>query len=486
MSMQRSLRLAVPILAVTMLLGGCAVDNGSDDAERDASDRSEAPADGSSDLLPLPSLTDCTSTEHPLLPEKWRATTLLQDFVQDQLTFGKFTYDESAGAFRFQLANQYGVDLDFLVTTDRKLYQRYAINQNVTVCALVTDDSPLTVPDRDWLDEDAVCVGEGAILDQEVAWWKSPSGEGANWFWFGTGSGLPFRTMYFEDSPITDPVPVYEHFTFDYWPEFEEVESTELGEMLAACEGDDAEPRLAGFDPAAPDAIASAEVGEADEATTALAQSWIPGLGSCSSDWQPVDWPDQVQGTVMMTAVSFAPNPFPTRLFYDWTQKAQNTSLYYAPPTSTDYVQVALLLGETGYIRIEDEDGNISMCQQALPGPQVPNWQTVDGCECRARLSPGTVLNPSDEPTNILWCPTDLSADQVFWTWYGDSGEPVVFMQTNSSPTAGTGLNLADYYEWEPGSMAPSGTFDLPAACEGQPKVAVPTACHNCHLPTNS
>lgn len=479
------------------LLGGCAADDTSVDTGS-AAESSAAEADASG-LLPLPELTACTSTEHPQLPAKWRATALLQDFVHDQLTFGKFTYDESASAFRFQLANQYGFDLDFLVTEDRKLYQRYQLSQHINVCALVTDDSPLTVPSRDWLDDKAVCVGEGDILDKNVAWWKTPSGAGANWIWYDTASAMPFRTMYFEDQPLTDPVPVYEHFTFDYWPTFEEVESTDLAEMLAECMGSDAEPRLEGFDPAAPDAMASmevaemAEMAELDTEAMALAQSWIPGLDACSPDWQPVTWPDQVQGTVMMTAVSFDPNPFPTRLFYDWTQQAQNTSLYYAPPTATDYVQVALLLGDTsgsgpkntGYIRIEDQSGNVSMCQQALPGPQVPNWQQVDGCECRARLAPGTVLNPKTEATNILWCPTDLSADQVFWTWYGDSGTPVVFMQTNSSPTAGTGLNLADYYQWDPGSQAPAGTFDLPAACEGEPKVTVPTACHNCHLPLN-
>lgn len=478
-------------LVLAVGLGGCSAEDASMETAPETDDSAmEAEAAG---LLPLPELTACTSTAHPQLPEKWQATALLQDFVHDQLTFGKFTYDESAGAFRFQLANQYGLDFDFLVTEDRKLYQRYALSQHITVCALVTDDSPLTVPNRDWLDDEAVCVGEGEILDKNVSWWKTPSGEGANWIWYDTASDLPFRTMYFEDVPLTDPVPVYEHFTFDYWPTFEAVQSTDLDEMLAACQGDDAEPRLEGFDPAAPDAMASMEVGELDQASLATTQSWIPGLEACNPTWQPVTWPDRVQGTVMMTAVSFEPNPFPTRLFYDWIQQAQNTSLYYAPPTSTDYVQVALLLGDTdddpnntGYIRIEDQSGNISMCEQALPGPQVPNWQQVDGCECRARLAPGTPLNPSGEATNILWCPTDLSADQVFWTWYGDSGTPVVFMQTNSSPTDGTGLNLADYYEWEPGSQAPAGTFDVPAACQGQPKVTVPTACHNCHLPLNS
>jgi len=38
--------------------------------------------------------------------------------------------------------------------------------------------------------------------------------------------------------------------------------------------------------------------------------------------------------------------------------------------------------------------------------------------ERRAQIAPHTVLNPSDVPTKILWCPTDLALRQVFWTWY--------------------------------------------------------------------
>ncbi|MGH8566590.1 MAG: hypothetical protein ACREXU_00890, partial [Gammaproteobacteria bacterium] len=162
--------------------------------------------------------------------------------------------------------------------------------------------------------------------------------------------------------------------------------------------------------------------------------------------------------------------------------------LYYFPPTQKDYAQTALLLRDTGYIAFVEKGGSVSSCQQALPGPQVPNWKAVDGCECRAQIAPHTVLNPSDVPTKVLWCKTDLALKQVFWTWYSDTGTPVVFMQSNSSPTAGTGLNLADYHEWGPGSAAPAGTFDLPQACQGQPKVpnAFPKACNDCHLPLNS
>lgn len=438
--------------------------------------------------LPLPEFTDCASTAHPTLPAKWQAVALMQDFVLNSLMFGNFVYDEAAQAFRFTLADRYGIDLDFLTTEDGNLYLLEGGGELPSGCALVTSSSPFTVPARDWLNDQAVCVGQAPILERDQQWWKSPSGEGANWFWYDAGNGLPFRNMYYEDQPITDPVPIYEHFTFNYFPTFEEVSETNLQQIVDLCASSGGTPTpITAFDINDANTIVQSNTYPTTNAQSiARIQEWIPSLSECSSTGAlPPPWRDQVQLTAFMTAVSFPPNPFPTRVYYDWTQEAQNSSLFYNPPTATDFVQVALLTGDTGYIRIQDEQGNVSMCQQALPGPQVPNWNEVDGCECRMQIAPGTVLNPSGVPTKILWCPTDLSAKQVFWTWYSDTGTPVVFMQTNSSPTAGTGLNLADYTAWSPGSVAPAGTFDLPAACDGQPKVDVPQACHNCHLPLN-
>lgn len=477
--------------AIVVLL----VATGCGDVEPEMEQTAEPAADtGSTDLLPLPDFTDCASSDHPQLPERWRATALMQDFVQPALTFGNFVYDASVGAFRSRLLTEAGLGIDLLVTADRRLYLLNG-GEQPTHCTFLMNDSPLTMPSRDWLDPKAECVGVAPILKRDVAWWKSPSGEGANWYWFGTETALPFRTMFYEDVTLRDPAPVYEHFTFNYFPVFEGVPSTNLGEILRLCQRSGAATTaaadLGGFDVERPDAIASvaAEQGVVDAETMATAAGWIPGLKPCGSPGAlPPRWPDKVQGTVFMTAVSFPPNPFPSRVFYDWTQvpPAQNTSLYYYRPADPeDYVQVALLKGDTGYIRIEDEQGVISMCEQALPGPQVPNWKAVDGCRCRAELAAGSVLNPSEETTKILWCPTDLSANQVFWTWYSETGRPVVFMQTNSSPTDGTGLNLADYYGWLPGSTAPSGTFDLPPACAGREPIQVPRACHNCHLPLN-
>lgn len=439
--------------------------------------------------LPLPEFKPCASTAHPPLPARWEAVALMQDFFHNSFVVGKFVYDEGARAFRFSLVDQYGVEQDMLVTQDGKLYLLQG-GERPTSCRYLTARSPYTMPSRDWLGAGAVCVGQAPILKRDQQWWKSPSGQGANWYWYDVGKKLPFRSMYYADAKPTTPVPIYEHFTFNYFPTFKEVPSTDLAQILAACQGNKAAPTAtAEFSrPSIEPLFKNSTYPKFNAERLAQIEAWIPGLTACSSTGAlPPPWPERLQATAFMTAVSFPPNPFPTRIYYDWAKKAQNTTLYYYPPTAQNFAQSAYLTGDTGYIAMVRQDGSVSSCQQVLPGPPVRNWQQVDGCECRAQIAPHTVLNPSDVPTKILWCPTDLAAQQVFWTWYSDTGVPIVFMQSNSSPTAGTGLNLADYYQWGPGSVAPAGTFDLPQACQGQPIVgnAFPKACNNCHLPLN-
>ena len=440
------------------------------------------------DLLPLPTFASCTSSTHPGLPAKWEAVGLMQDFFQTSFVVGRFVYDESAKAFEFSLDDPFGIDEDYIVTADRKLYRLNGGADHPTSCTYLTASSPFTMPDRDWLDTGAVCVGQAPILDRPQEWWKSPSGPGANWYWYNSSDRLPFRSMYYADTKPTTPVPVYEHFTFNYFPTFKEVPSTNLASIVAMCQkGNPAPVATAEYaKPSIEPLLAKRTAQQKADRFTEIGQL-IPGVTACSSkDALPPAWPNQVQATVFMTAVSFAPNPFPTRVFYDWSKQSQNSTLNNFPQTPENGAQTALLVGTTGYIEMVRQDGSVSSCDQVLPGPQVPNWKSVDGCECRAQIAPHTVLNPSDVSTKILWCPTDLSAKQVFWTWYSDTGTPVVFMQSNSSPTDGTGLNLADYYHWKPGSVAPPGTFDISPVCQGQPVKQVPQACHNCHLPTTA
>jgi hypothetical protein len=299
--------------------------------------------------------------------------------------------------------------------------------------------------------------------------------------------------MYYTEPKRTTPAPVYEYFTFDYFPTFKQVASTNLAQIVKMCRGGSQEPAATQeFSELSiqPLIKKKSTYPKINKHLTAQIQKWIPGVSICSSPSSlPPAWPKQTELTAFMTAVNATPNPFPTRVFYDWTRspQAQNSTLYTYPEDPKNYAQTALLTGATGYIAFVQKDGTVTDCKQVLPGTQVPNWQEVDRCQCRAEIAPRTVLNPSNVPTKILWCKTDLAAQQVFWTWYSNTGTPIVFMQSNSSPTAGTGLNLADYYGWSPGSVAPSGMYDLPEACKKAPKVpnAYPKACNDCHMPLN-
>jgi hypothetical protein len=435
-----------------------------------------APTDGP---LPLPELAECSSTTHPILPSKWQATALMQGFVSDSLVLGRLVHDEDANAFRFTLADQEGLGLDLMATRRGELFLLSGGDALPTRCELVSSSTIFTVPDRDWLDN-SQCVGTAPVLSRTQEWWKTSDELGADWIWFDAASRLPFRTMYYADPE--QPAPIYEHFTFSYFPEFQNLDSTNLEELVELCRGSDPIPGAPSIDVSTLESMLRARTPVAiDAGWHAGSQGWIPGLGACEADDSlPPPWPEQVEAVTLMTAVADDVDPLPTRVYYDWTQSAQSTSLY-SLASSDDPTRVALLTGNTGYSYEQHADGTTTTCDQSLPGPQVPNWKTVDGCECRAQIAPHTTLNPTDVPTKVLWCPTDLSAGQVFWTWYSDSGAPIVFMQSNSSPTDGAGLNLADYYGWSPGSTAPEGTFDVPAACEGTPKIDVPMACRNCH-----
>src|SRR5206468_3243571 len=51
-------------------------------------------------LQPLPQLSACTSTLHPQLPQRWRATYLMAPFTVGQLVLGEIVHDASLAGRR--------------------------------------------------------------------------------------------------------------------------------------------------------------------------------------------------------------------------------------------------------------------------------------------------------------------------------------------------------------------------------------------------
>ena len=337
-----------------------------------------------------------------------------------------------------------------------------------------------------------------------MVWWKHqvsetpPEPSGANWFWYEAGdTSTMFRTMF---QKPTDAFGIVGQFALNYFPGFVELSGTDLSDLMELCE-DSKTPSNPEFDPGsvasllAPNSIP-------ENVHEELISEWVPGLSSTDASTPP-SWPNQVAATAFMVSVNYCYAPFPTRVFYDWDIGSQNTTMFWnpngaVPPQCAQnpefFVTEPLLFGDiaispnnTGYAIPENSATTPISCAQALPGLPRPDWMAYGDCEAKAIVSQESSLNPSNEPFKIVHCPiTPPTADpaMAFWAWYFESGTPLTFMQTNAT-THGTGLNLADYYQWLPGEIAPEGSYDIPAACDNQPKKHVNPACHKCHMPTN-
>lgn len=486
----------ITLLACSLMFSGCSKEVTTSLADGGTGTKSISV----SPVLPLPTFKSCSDKNAPTVPAKWQTGALLQHFSDTELYAANLTYDQAASALRFTLAEMSGKYADFLLT-DQGLFRLGGGFPKPSQCNFIGKTS-LKVPPRQWVDSTGLCVGEAPVTGKDLSWWKtkvsSMTPAGADWYWFDKqNNNLPYRVMFSKPTPDFG---ILGMFTFDYFANFQAVDNTNLQSLKSLC----GTPQNADI---FVDANNISALFKSNSQQQTLNEStlgeWVPGLEQTSAEL-PRAWPNKVQGTTFMTSVNYCYAPFPTRVYYDWDTQAQNTSMYWntagaVPQGCTDtnsfYFQEALLLGnlpnitpnKTGYIFNNSQQGEVTECLQVLPGPQVPNWKVVDGCKAKAQLAPGSVFNPTDEIVKILNCPISRHVDKPtlqFWTWYSVSGAPMVFMQSNSN-TQGTGLNLADYYAWQPGAQAPSGTFDLPTICKGQPKHPVDKGCHNCHLPTN-
>lgn len=484
-----------------------------------------------SQSTPLPKFKTCENPESaPLLPEQWQSGALLQHFSDTELITANLVYDDKTAAMRFTMIGMNGGSGDYLLLDDGKLFALSGGYPIPNQCQLISV-TDLKIPNRQWMQKGSLCVGEAPVTDKDLVWWKykvapvsqarsratfshsaamtksfknldSKPPPGADWIWYHKKSQMPFRTMF---SVPNNNYGILGLFTFNYLPTFEALKNTDLAVLKKMCQTNklikniniggqfdvnDAEEFLK------PHALSESQ-------TAQLPSQWVPGLQVTNAILPPA-WPYQAEITTFMTSVNYCYAPFPTRVYYDWEAQSQLTSMYWntngaVPPEPCSqkpefFQQDALLRGKvgltyhhTGFIFNKDQASKPSQCYQVLPGIQIPNWKSVDGCIAKAQLAPNSVLNPTQEIVKILRCPiTQYGAPvpQNFWTWYSVSGVPMVFMQSNSN-TDGTGLNLADYYSWRPNQKAPIGSFKLPNICINQEKQPVPASCHNCHLPLN-
>ncbi len=458
--------------------------------------------------LTLPELTACDPTTHPTLPAKWGAVGLLEGFTKQQLVVGQMVYDASVPAFRATLHGLENGSADLLVT-DSTTYLLYGSAETPTGCYDLgaTGWKP---PAQDWLGSDAVCAGEAPLQQQGVQWWKTkatgwtPQDPATTWFWYTDQDRLPWRTMF--ASPSAAPA-VIGSFSMTYFPSFAALESTGLPALVQMCSG--AKPFPGAKQGAMPDIQALLARADQPAGSRGRAEALIPGLSLAACQQHPLpQWPQQLGMTTFMTPVNFEYDPFPTEVLYQWSVQSQRTRMFQ-PPSSQNFSEDALLIQGTGYDIYRQRSGG-DTCSADLPGVPVPNWPSTDQCSCMGVLENNPQLSPN-ETAMILNC--SMVPPRVFWTWYTPQGRPIVFMETNSPADEGTGLALADYYSWQPGTSIPPGTFNVPSNCSstssnaptaerfhhgtqdwrglraaGSPSATAVQAspCNNCHMPLNT
>lgn len=442
----------------------------------------------------VPQFKPCGNTNHPTLPDRWRASALMEPFTGSQLVVADLSYDSSVPAYEAKMYGVQGGLADILITNSEN-YLIYDVSENVRLCVAIGNQ--WSVPSQDWLSAQADCVGEAPLIKTDVQWWKTPAdpAPSTSWFWYATNTRMPWRAMF--ASPTQNPA-ILGDFSMSYLPKFEAVPSTNLPQLVEFCQRS-AKPRT-GVTRDVTKLLSEKLDPHAESARAAAIPNLIPGLSysQCASTPLP-QWPQQMEMTTFMTPVNFAYNPFPTQAYYQFSVPGLRTRMYW-PPASGEFAEDALLLGPNGYIVDRMLDGTINCAVNVVPGTPKPTWPTIDQCTCGAIITNNPVLSPN-ETTQIMTC--TMIAPRVFWTWYTTSGRPVTFMETESPADEGTGLALADYYAWNPGAAIPPGTFDLPSECTSPTLTAkkpphppihhgrtksmdagggVPPQCFTCHM----
>lgn len=445
----------------------------------------------------LPQLTACQVLSKPLLPAKWTASALMQTFGEHDVVLGTFVYDDAEKAYRFSLSRPGSSSYtDYLLTADNRLYALQGPYEEPTSCSYSLH-LQMELPSRDILSSEAACIGEAPVNGVNRQWWRdnAEAKPGANWYWFDADEQRSlFRTMPYKG---VDNLGISGKYAFSYYSDFSAQDSTNIGALKELCGVDRNADSLPAGNPQELATALEQLMPPADEGADAENDSaaFFAGVEQCASpDQLPPQWPQTIQTTTLLTAVNVKYSPFPSLVRYDAAYPGLRTDMYNPWPKDPGAWDLysARLAQDTGYSAFFAGE-QYQSCKQDLPGPPVASWMSVDGCECKASLPAGTVLNPRDEDLLVVMCPLTPSTNspdsipQVFWTWYGEeSGSPQVFMQSDSSAKDGTGLNLADYYSWNPNVSIDPEIFIPPAECLKKEKTSVPPQCHNCHLPTNS
>jgi hypothetical protein len=431
----------------------------------------------------IPLFTACMPATPPQLPLRWRAVGLMLPFQRGQIDIGEFVYDGALPAMR---ATVYGLEsgaVDLLITQNAT-YQVHGPHDSPTYCSPL--GAKLQPPSAQWLSSDSVCVGQSPLGNRALQWWKKPGFEPAR-YWFSADTRLPWRSSFVSRS--FDPA-IIGDYAMTYFPVFTPLPQTNLTSLRNLCAAT-AKPTPPGDVSATPTARELMELGNKAAELERLQRihQLIPGLSQAAcSRMTPVRWPDRFVTTAMVTPIQITDYAYSTLMYYDWNDADTQLVLPFhgSPPVLQGIIS---LKNRIGYrLKFSSIDRKPGACAAVLPGIVRPDWMTVASCKCRGVLDRNSALG-ANEDSQILSCPIKVQDHRVMWSWYTTQGKPIMFLE---AAPEGTGVMLADYYDWIPGQTGRAGDFKLPQTCEPRDGSATAPAagaaptfsnvsCSDCH-----
>jgi hypothetical protein len=441
-----------------------------------------------------PTLTPSNATVPPTLPSTWRAVALLTPWDDAQLVVATADTDSVNGTMRVRaIGLEYGY-LDLLFTkTGAYLVHTKAIGGEAPDRLIGPIATNTVVPATGWLaGAGLTCAGIGDALEASSSWWLGETtcqngyvngpppptpAKAGNIFNFHADTGYPWRFIFVNPTndyrlPVLGAYPIVHLPTFGPLPSEGQAELERLVGLAATATAPDGsvdvdtaadlENQLAG----SAERMSDADVGICKKLIATL----IPGLTAGPKSGTLPFWPDRLFLTSFSNPTGQMPGappprPIPTQVFYDWPKREMLTRLWVAPDTYED----AILDSESTHVVLRKPDGTHA-CVKTLPvGLVKPKWASADmGAHCRAVITNNPQLSPN-RTTNVCVMPS--RPGQVFWTWYTNRDQAVMFIEVPQA--CDVMLLLTDYADWDPTPAAfdPS-LFVVPPDCLTSPTTA--------------
>lgn len=375
--------------------------------------------------IPAPPVSDTDecfgSSSPPPWQPQWSATALLTPFNASDLQTANVEYSAELGAMYIALLGPNGLQ-EYLNVGN----ETFTLQEN---SCLGPYNFRWVTPPRDWLaSRKCECKGSLAISGVQRKAWRCPVYKAVDWYWFDENDNA--WRMFFSNQTNPNSLPLLGEFALVHFTSYgtdTKTLQTAFDICMKGTRGKEIYPSFS----VSPD-------------IKGTLPSFVKGFSRGCSDLNLPSWPQRLQMTATMIPVlPGLENPLPTSVVYDWTRQSQRTTMCESSLIYSAY----LIVNNTYTTNQELDNGTVTCLGDLKFGPVRPNWMTLDGCKCMGTIVDNSALSPWHH-TTIATCP--LVGDRVFWTWFSnDTGfSPLLFAETLTPPSEGTGLSLADYHSF--------------------------------------